>query len=46
MAKAEIFNLRSLETVEDIPDNENMHSVFAYISKFFFHHLQKKHKQR
>ena len=41
MAKAEIFNLRSLETVEGIPEEENMHGVFANISKFFFHHLPK-----
>lgn len=47
MAKAEIFNLRSLETVEGIPEEENMHSVFANISKFFFFiTCQKKCRQR
>lgn len=46
MAKAEIFNLRSIETVEGIPEEENMHGVFANISKYFFHHLPKKSRQR
>lgn len=41
MAKAEIFNLRSIEAVKDIPEEENMRSVFANVSKFFFHHLPK-----
>lgn len=41
MAKAEIFNLRSIEAVEGIPEEENMHGVFANISKYFFHHLSK-----
>ena len=41
MAKAEIFNLHSIEAVEGIPEEENMHSVFANISKFFFSSLAK-----
>lgn len=46
MAKAEIFNLRSIEAVEGIPEEENMHGVFANISKYFFSSFVKKRKQR
>ena len=46
MAKAEIYNLRSLNAIEDIPDEENMHSVFAHIAKYFFSTFVKKRKQR
>lgn len=46
MAKAEIFNLRSIEAVEGIPEEENMHDVFVNVSKYFFSSFVKKRKQR